>query len=81
MRMPGIGVGFKVASSIWSHAGHWLGLGHTPSWQVNTREESASSEHLYSTLATFKPVALLGNGKHCPQLEVRGGRLASFASA
>ena len=53
MRMPGIGVGFKVASSIWSHAGHWLGLGHTPSWQVNTREESASSEHLYSTLATF----------------------------
>ena len=30
---------------------------------------------------TFKPIALLGNGKHCPQLEVRGGRLASFASA
>ena len=30
---------------------------------------------------TFKPVALFGNGKHCPQVDVRGGRLASFASA
>ena len=53
MRMPGTGVAFIEAPSIWLHAGHWLGSGHTLSWQLTIRDESAASEHLYSTLATF----------------------------